>query len=258
MVGEEVADVRVAGIALAQAGRVGEHAAHLGLDVGHGVTQEDAVVVALGHLAAVQAGALGRGGEHGLRLGEEVAAIKVVEAAGDLAGQLHVGQLVFTHGHAVGTVHEDVRGHEHGVAEEACVAQVLVGDLLLLFLVGGVAFQPGDGGDHGEQQAQLGVFLDRALAEDDALFGIQPGGHPVLDHLFHVGGDVGGVGIIAGQGVPVGHEEIGFLGVLEFHPVLEDAEVVTQMERPGGTHARNRTRTNSAHFKIPLEVPLLT
>ena len=252
MVGVEVADVGVAGVAAAQSGLVRKHAAHFFGDVVHAVREEDAVIVAFGHLAAVQAGALGRRGEHGLGFGEELA-VKIVEAPGDFAGQLHVGQLVFAHRHAVRSVHKDVRRHEHGIAEEARIAQVFVADLLLLFLVGGVALQPGNGRDHRQQERKLRVLLDVGLAEDDALFRVQASAHPIFDHFVDVAADLGGVGVVAGQGVPVGHKKVGFFRVLQFHPVFEHAEVVAKVQGPRGPHAGN-----SARFAVHQQSPFLT
>ena len=134
---------------------------------------------------------------------------------------------------------DDVGGHEHGVAEEAVVAEVLVGDLLLLFLIGGAAFQPAERRDHGEQKVQFGSLADVGLAVDGAFFRVEAGAHPVHHHVAHVLGQLGGVGVVAGKGVPVGHEEEGFMVVLHVYPVLEGAEIVADMQRAGGAHARN-------------------
>ncbi len=52
-------------------------------------------------------------------------------------------------------------------------------------------------------------------------------------------GDGGGVGVIAGEGVPVGDEVeavVGRIG-LQSDPVLESAEVIADVETAGGAHA---------------------
>ena len=61
-------------------------------------------------------------------------AIEGVEAAGDFAGELDVGDLVVADGNEVGLVEEDIGGLEEGVAEEAVGVQVLLAELLLLVL----------------------------------------------------------------------------------------------------------------------------
>ena len=251
MVGEEIADIGITGVGLAQTGLVGKHAAHLLTDVGHGVRQENAVVVTFGHLAPVKTGTLGSRGQHGLRFGEEFS-VKVVEAAGYLAGQLQVGELVFSHRHTVRPVHEDIRCHQDRIAEETRIAQILIADLLLLLLVGGVALQPGNRRYHGEQERQFGMFLDIGLAENDAFFRVKPGSHPVQHHLVDILTHTGGVSVIAGQGVPVCHKEVGFFAVLQSHPIFQDAEIMPQMQRPGRAHTRNRAEF-LAHANILAE-----
>ena len=246
VIGEEVADIGVTGIALAQAVLVREHAANLGLDIAHGIAQEDAVVVALGHLAAVETGTLGGGRQHGLRFREGFA-VQVVEAPGDFPRQLHVRKLILAHGHAVRLVHQNIRGHQHGVAQETRVAEVLVADLLLLFLVGGVPLQPGNRRDHGQQQRKLGMFLDGGLPENHALFGIKTGGDPVLHHFVDIIPHPGGVRVVAGQGVPVSDEEVGFFRALQLHIIFQHAEIVAQMQRARGAHAGNGAGTLIAH-----------
>ena len=131
----------------------------------------------------------------------------------------------------------DVRSHEHGIAEEAVVAEILVGDLLLLFLVGGAAFEPAERGDHGKQQMKFRGFLDVGLAINGAVFGVETGGKPVDDHVVDELRKLGSIGVVAGQSMPVGHEEEGLVGLLHFDPVLEGAEIVTDVKRPGGPHA---------------------
>jgi hypothetical protein len=41
--------------------------------------------------------------------------------------------------------------------------------------------------------------------------------------------------------MPISHEKEALELVLELHPVLKDAVVMTQMELPGGTHAGEDT-----------------
>ena len=129
---------------------------------------------------------------------------------------------------------------------------VVLGEVLLLFLVGGVALHPGNRRDHGEQEGKLSVLLEIGLAEDGALFGIEAGTDPVLDHLDGVFPERLGSVEIRGERVPVSHEEEGSQLVLEVHPVLEDAEIMSEMEGTGGAHARSSANF-STHGKCSFE-----
>jgi len=62
-------------------------------------------------------------------------------------------------------------GLQHGVAQEAEGGQVLVAQLHDLVLVGGVALQPGNRRDHGQDQEQFGVLGYPGLHEEGAFFG---------------------------------------------------------------------------------------
>ena len=133
--------------------------------------------------------------------GVEVAGVEGVEAAGDLAGELDVGNLVGADGDEVRLVEQDVGGLEEGVAEEAVGGEVLFAELLLLILVGGDALEPAEGGEHAEEQEELGVGGDVGLLEDDAAAGVEAGGEEVEGDLDVVGLDVAGVGVVGGEGV---------------------------------------------------------
>ena len=106
-------------------------------------------------------------------------AVEVVEAAHDLARQLDVRRLVLAHRHGVGLVDDDVGRLQQRVAQEAVGREVLLGELLLLLLVGRHALEPRHGHDHREQQVQLGVLGHQALDEEGRARGIEPGGQPV-------------------------------------------------------------------------------
>ena len=65
---EDGADVGVAGIGAAFAGGVGDHDFGFFADVVVGFGEGDGVAVGFGHLAAIEAGDAGRGGEEGARV----------------------------------------------------------------------------------------------------------------------------------------------------------------------------------------------
>ena len=84
-----------------------------------------------------------------------------------------MGDLVFAYGDEEALagfgVHDDVGGLEGGIAEEAVGVEIFVLDVVELLFVGGDAFEPAEGGDHGEEEVEFGVFGDEGLQEDDGL-----------------------------------------------------------------------------------------
>ena len=83
------------------------------------------------------------------------------------------------------------------------------------------------------------MFGDLGLEEDGGFGGVEAGGQEIDGDLEGVFGDGGGVGVVAGEGVPVGYEvETFVVGIgLELDPVLERAEIVADVETSGGAHA---------------------
>jgi hypothetical protein len=238
-------DRRVPGIGLQLPRRVGDHRHDLDADLVGGIVEEDGVAVALGHLAPVRARhARALLGDECLRLHEVALAVGpgkgAVEAPHDLARQLEMRRLVLAHGHEVGAHDGDVGGLQQGVEEEAHVAEVLVGDLLALLLVGRHALEPRHRGDHREVHGQLGDLGDVRLAIDGALVGVEAGRDPVEDLLFGEAPDLRSVGPHRGHRVPVGHEVERVVLLLEREHVLQVAEPVPQMELPGRPVAGER------------------
>jgi hypothetical protein len=117
-----------------------------------------------------------------LVLETRLAAVHVVEAAGQFAGELDVRNLVLAHRHLVGAVDQDIGAHQQRIAEEAVGGQILVGQLFLLVLVGRHALQPAERRHHRHQQVQLGVLGHLGLDEQRRLVGIDTGRQPV-DHV---------------------------------------------------------------------------
>ncbi len=83
----------------------------------------------------------------------------------------------------------------------------------------------------------MAALFDLGLLEQHAFFRIEPGRHPVLDQFRHKALDAFGVGVFRGQGVPIGHEKVAFVAVLQVDPVFKHAEVVAQMQGSGWAHA---------------------
>ena len=153
-----------------------------------------------------------------------------------------MGYLVGADGNEVGLVEEDVGGLEKGVAEEAVGGEIFFAELLLLILVGGNAFEPAEGGEHAEEEEELGVGGDVRLLEDDAAAGVEAGGEEVEGDLDVVGLDVAGVGVVGGEGMEVGDEEEAVVILLQANPVVEGSHVVAEMEAAGGAHAGEDAR----------------
>ncbi len=165
-------------------------------------------------------------------------AVQKIEAAGDLARQLHVGKLIDADRDAVGLVHDDVRRLENRIAEKTERREVFLDKLLLHLLVRRIPLQPGEGGDHGEQQKQFGVLLDARLDEERAFHRIKAGREPVDHHVDGVRPDFIGFRVIARECMPVGYEVIAVIRavVLQCNPVRKRTMKVAQMELSRGPH----------------------
>ncbi len=66
----------------------------------------------------------------------------MIEAARDLARDLHVRDLILAHRHERGAVQQDVGALQQRVAQETVGGQILLLQLLLLILVAGHALEP--------------------------------------------------------------------------------------------------------------------
>ena len=75
-----------------------------------------------------------------------------------------------------------------------------------------------------------------------AELGVETGGEEVERDIADVLPERGGVGVVGGEGVEVGDEEVALVLVLELDPVVERAHVVAEVEAASGTHAREDTR----------------
>lgn len=148
--------------------------------------QRDGVVVALGHLAPVQAR---QGGDvfldHRFGQDEELAAVaeQVVETLADVAGHLHVLHLVAADRDLVRVEHQDVRGHQHRIAVEAhghAGVRVFAGLDIAVHrgLVGMRAVEQALGTDAGEQPGQLGNLGDVRLPVEGRTLDVQAAGQP--------------------------------------------------------------------------------
>src|SRR5258708_34884597 len=86
---------------------------------------------------------------------------------------------------------------------------------------------------------KLSVLWDERLLEDDRFLRVEAGGEIVGDDFNGVLRYGGSVGVIAGEGVPVGDEIKAFVGriILQADPILQRAEIVADVQFAGGAHA---------------------
>ena len=101
---------------------------------------------------------------------------------------------------------------------------------VLLVLVARHALEPAERRDHRQQQVQLGVLGHLRLHEQRGHARIEPGRQPVDEHLVDEFGELLGVFVARGQGMPVRDEEKALVLVLEIDPVFECAMVVAKMQ----------------------------
>ena len=145
--------------------------------------------------------------------------------------------LVLTHRDKVRLIDENVRRLDQRIAEESIRAEVFVGEVFLLLFVRRHALQPSERSNHREQQMQLGVLDDVALDEEHALLRVEAGGEEVRRHFERVLLHLRRVGVVGGERVVVGDEEVALVLVLHADPVMQRAHVVAEVQLAGRAHA---------------------
>ncbi len=111
-----------------------------------------------------------------------LAAVDVIEAPRHLARDFDVRDLIFAHRHVLRAVQQNIRALQQRVAQKAIGAQVAIGELGLLILVGGHPLQPAQGRDHRQQQMQFGVLRHFRLDEQGGDAGIEARRQPIDGH----------------------------------------------------------------------------
>ena len=226
---------RIARVAEPLPRRVGHHGLELAAHRTFVFGDADDVAVALRHLASVRPREPGRRREPDVGFGEHVP-VELVEPAGDLPGELHVGLLVLADRHHGRVVHDDVRRLQDGIPEEPVGVEVLLLQLLDEFLVGRDALQPAERHHHREQQMEFGVLGHLRLDEERAALWIEPHREPVGGDLEGARPEVARVLVVGGQRVPVHDAVEGVELVLHRHPVAVRPHQVPEVGRPGGPH----------------------
>ena len=93
-----------------------------------------------------------------------------IESRRPVARELDVLDLVFAHGNDVRAESENVRGHQHGIREQAEVGGHAAGDLVLVAMG---ALEIGDRHERAEDPEELGDLRNIALAKENRLVRIE-------------------------------------------------------------------------------------
>src|SRR2546429_2891809 len=238
--GEDVADVGVARVLPRDARRVGGRGLELFPDGLRRVEEGDRVAKALRHLGlAVEPEDALRRREQGLRLGQRESVREPrVPAAGDLAHQLEVLELVFAHRHECRFVQEHVGRLEHGIVQEprrhALLALRLVLELRL-------TLELAQWRDGVQDPVELRVLGDVRLHEDDGPRRIDAGGEEPDRHVDRALGQ-GRCVVGLRDGMQVHDAEQAVVLVLQLDPVLHGAEVIADVQLAGRLDAGKDAR----------------
>ena len=145
--------------------------------------------------------------------------------------------LVLAYGHQVGVIHQDVRGHQHGIGKEGVAGGKAFGDLVL---VGVTALQQSYGAYGAEYPGQFIDFRHGRLAEEDAFFRVQPHRQEVRRQIFAVFAQ--GVRVVYGaHGVVIRQKVVGFSAVLHADGRFHGSEVVADVQFAAGLKSCNDT-----------------
>ena len=159
--------------------------ARIGLDVGDQFLQlraagkqRDGVVIALAHLAAIQARQGGHAFFDGRLRRYKMFAIAVVKTVRHVARHFDVLHLIAPHRHMVGVEHQNVCTHQHGVHKQASAhVRVRVGTGCGVFVhrgfVGMRAVEDAFAGHAGQKPGEFGDFGDVGLAVEHHALGVQ-------------------------------------------------------------------------------------
>src|SRR5579859_2099468 len=146
----------------------------------------------------------------------------LVEARGDVAGQLEVLALVVADRNEVGLVQEDVAGHQHRVREQARRDELL---LVRLVLELGHPAQLAEARDRAQQARRLRVRLDVALDERRRALGVETGREQHRSQVDRGRAQLVGV-VVDGDRVEVDDAEEALAELLRGRVLPETADVV--------------------------------
>ena len=87
------------------------------------------------------------------------------------------------------------------------------------------------------------MLIHLALHEEGAALRVESRGQEIQRHFERIGRDLRCVGVVGGQRMQVGDEEVALVLVLKLDPVGEGAHVIAQVELASGAHAAEDART---------------
>src|SRR5712675_1176705 len=147
--------------------------------------------------------------------------------------------LVFAHRHMGGMVGKDVRRHQIwiDIQPDGRILAILAGLVLEL----GHAVQPADARHAVEYPSELGMDSCLRLIEQNGTHRIDADSHAGGCHLPRGSRELGGL-LPYGDRVHVDHTIDAGHAVLQPHPILHRAEIVSEMELAAGLNARKGER----------------
>ena len=147
--------------------------------------------------------------------------------------------LVFPDRHRIGLIEQDVGRHQHRIVEDADADTLALAAALLFEL--DHAPQLAHVGHGVEDPRQLRVLRHVRLHDDDGALGVDAGGQ---EHVGRLDGAALELGLLLPDrdGVQVDHAVDAVVRLLHGDVVADGAQVVAQMECPGGLGAREDAR----------------
>ena len=177
-------------------------------------------------------------GQFGLLFETGFPAVDVIEPPGDLPGEFHMRNLIGADRHIARAVNQNIGRLQQRVAEKPVGGQISVVEFELLIFIARHTLQPGNRGDHRQQQVQLSMLGHSGLNKQRRRTRIDAGCQPADYRLKAVFLDVVATFVVCCESVPVSNEEEAFVLVLQLDPVLQDSVVVAQMQPTRGPHTR--------------------
>ena len=158
----------------------------------------------------------------------------MVEAGGDVPGELQMLGLVGTYGHVVCLIQENIAGHQGGIGEETGIDVLRVFGALVLEL--GHAAKLAELGAAGQNPAHFRMGGHMALDENQAFLRVKAAGQEQGEGLETLLLSELRVDMHR-QGVEVGNEIIAFVVRLHLSPVLHRSQVIAQGKDTRGLDA---------------------
>ncbi len=213
--------------------------------------KRNTVAIALGHLAAIQAGDLNNIGQDGIGQRKDLV-VALVKATRQQARGFDMRQLVFTHGHYVAFAEENVARLMHGIGEQK--PGELMAGCLLLGLNGGVALKLCLTDEAQKRQHELVECRNLRMGKDHRLCRVNACGHVIDDDVIDVVLDVGR-GVAVCDDLVISDDDIGVDALfLKLNAALEGSKVMPDMQAARGPVAGEHRVLAGIDVKIRLNL----